>query len=83
MGVKNCLDVFSWVILWRLIYELIFSWNPHLKEIALLHKLATAEVIIVDKNINAEFKQEQKSIQEQNQVTESNISVGIKSFMSR
>jgi len=49
----------------------------------LLHKLATAEVIIVDKNINAEFKQEQKSIQEQNQVTESNISVGIKSFMSR
>jgi len=82
-GVKNCLDVFSWVILWRPIYELIFSWNPHLKEIALLHKLATAEVIIVDKNINAEFKQEQKPIQEQNQVTESNISVGIKSFMSR
>jgi len=47
-GLKNCLDVFSWVILWKPIYELLFSWNPYLKDILLLSKLATAEVIIVD-----------------------------------
>lgn len=47
-GVKNCLDVFSWVLLWRPIYDLLFEWNPHLKEILLLHKLATAEVIMID-----------------------------------
>jgi hypothetical protein len=60
-GLKNCLDVFSWVILWRPIYELIFDWNPHLKEISLCNKLATAEVIMVDKNKNSDTKQEPKT----------------------
>ena len=53
-GLKNCLDVFSWVILWRPIYDLLFEWNPYLKDILLLHKLATAEVIIIDSKKSAE-----------------------------
>ncbi|HXL55214.1 MAG TPA: hypothetical protein VN958_03085 [Chitinophagaceae bacterium] len=79
-GLKNCLDVFSWVILWRPIYELIFSWNPHLKDIALLDKLATAEIIIIDKNINTDFKQEQKTVVEE--TVKSTITFGAKSFIS-
>jgi hypothetical protein len=39
--------VFSWVILWRPIDKLIFHWNPYLKEISLLHKMANATVIKV------------------------------------
>ena len=46
-GVSNILDVFSWVLLWQPIDKLLFQWNPHLKEISLLKKLATAEVIII------------------------------------
>ena len=42
-GLINSLDVFSWVILWHPLDELMFHWNPHLKEINLLHKLATSE----------------------------------------
>jgi len=64
-GVKNCLHIFSWVILWRPIYELIFEWNPHLKEILLLHKLATAEVIIIDKEKTVDFKEEKKNVIEE------------------
>lgn len=45
---SNSLDVFSWVILWRPIDKLIFHWNPFLKEISLLHKLAHAEVIEIE-----------------------------------
>ncbi len=54
--VSNSLDVFSWVILWHPIDELIFNWNPHLKEICLLNKLATAELIIMEneKKVNAD-----------------------------
>lgn len=59
-GLKNCLDVFSWVILWRPIYELVFEWNLHLKDILLFNKLATAEVIIVDNKRSAEPDQQQK-----------------------
>ena len=47
-GLSNSLDVFSWVILWRPIDKLIFYWNPHLKDISLLQKLATAELIVID-----------------------------------
>ena len=47
-GLSNSLDVFSWVILWRPIDKLIFYWNPHLKDISLMDKLATAEVIIIE-----------------------------------
>ena len=47
-GLSNSLDVFSWVILWRPIDKLIFHWNPYLKEISVLQRLATAEVIMLD-----------------------------------
>ncbi len=47
-GLINSLDVFSWVILWHPIDELMFNWNPHLKDINLLKKLATAESIIIE-----------------------------------
>jgi hypothetical protein len=47
-AVSNSLDVFSWVILWHPIDELVFNWNPHLAEINLLSKLATAELIIIE-----------------------------------
>jgi hypothetical protein len=42
------IDIFSWVLLWRPIDVLLFYWNPHLKDILLLHKLATAEAIIIE-----------------------------------
>lgn len=41
------LEIFSWVLLWRPIDVLLFYWNPHLKEILLLKKLATCEVIVI------------------------------------
>ena len=44
----NSLDIFSWVLLWRPIDLLLFYWNPHLKDISVLHKLATAELIIIE-----------------------------------
>lgn len=47
-GLMNSLDVFSWVILWHPIDELMFHWNPHLKEINVLEKLATAESIVIE-----------------------------------
>ncbi|HEX8460416.1 MAG TPA: hypothetical protein VF623_03265 [Segetibacter sp.] len=47
-GLSHSLDVFAWVILWHPIDELIFQWNPYLKEILLLNKLATAESIILE-----------------------------------
>jgi hypothetical protein len=46
-GVTNSLDVFSWVILWQPIDKLIFHWNPYLKDISVMDRLAKAEVIIV------------------------------------
>ena len=46
-GISNSLDVFSWVILWRPIDKLIFSWNPYLKDISIFDKLATADVLII------------------------------------
>ncbi|CAN5172039.1 hypothetical protein BH11BAC6_BH11BAC6_02650 [soil metagenome] len=59
-GLKNLLDIFSWVILWRPINELIFSWNPHLKDISLLKKLATAESLIIENELNTDIKINQK-----------------------
>lgn len=47
-GLFNSLDIFSWVLLWRPIDVLLFSWNPHLKDISVLNKLATAEMIFVE-----------------------------------
>lgn len=45
-GLRNSLDVFSWVILWKPIDRLIFYWNPFLKDISILEKLEKAEVIM-------------------------------------
>ena len=47
-ALRNGLDIFSWVILWQPIDKLIFQWNPHLKEISIMHRLANAEVIITE-----------------------------------
>ncbi|MEO8711629.1 MAG: hypothetical protein ABI405_05865 [Parafilimonas sp.] len=69
-GLKNCIDVFSWVILWKPIYELLFSWNTFLKDILLLNKLATAEVIILDNKKN-ELEQPAKYNTEQVEVSDS------------
>ena len=45
-ALRNGLDIFSWVILWQPIDKLVFQWNPHLKEISIMNRLANAEVII-------------------------------------
>ncbi len=50
-------DIFSWVILWKPIDKLIFEWNPHLKDISILHKLSTAEVMIINTAKEAEKKE--------------------------
>jgi len=49
-GISNSLDVFSWVILWRPIDKLIFYWNPYLKDISIMDRLAKGEAILVDNN---------------------------------
>lgn len=61
-GVENCVDVFSWVLLWKPINELVYYWNPHLKDILLLQKLATAEVILIEGESINENKGQKKSI---------------------
>ena len=78
-GLENCLHVFSWVILWKPIYDLIFDWNSHLKEISLYHKLASAEVIIVDKNRASDAKQDQQK-PAPNEVIDSKLNVNVKSI---
>jgi hypothetical protein len=45
-GLSNSLDIFSWVLLWQPIDSLLFHYNPYLKNICVMDKLATAEVII-------------------------------------
>ena len=47
-ALMNSLDIFSWVLLWRPIDVLLFSWNPNLKDISLLHKLANSELILIE-----------------------------------
>ena len=47
-GLSNTLEVFSWVILWRPIDQLIFCWNPYLKDISIMNRLATGEVTLID-----------------------------------
>jgi hypothetical protein len=46
-GLSNTLDVFSWVILWRPIDQLIFCWNPFLKDISIMNRLVTGEIILI------------------------------------
>src|SRR5690349_2801135 len=50
-ALHNSLDIFSWVLLWRPIDVLLFSWNPHLKDILLLNKLAASELIVIENEI--------------------------------
>ena len=50
-------DIFSWVFIWRPIDALIFDWNPHLKDISILDKLATSEVMIINTFKEAEKKE--------------------------
>jgi len=45
---SNTLDIFSWVILWRPIDQLIFCWNPYLKDISILNRLATGEATLIE-----------------------------------
>jgi hypothetical protein len=47
-GICNTLEVFSWVILWRPIDQLIFCWNPYLRDISIMNRLATGEVTLID-----------------------------------
>jgi hypothetical protein len=47
-GLSNSLDIFSWVILWRPIDDLIFSWNPYLKTISIMERLIKADVVLID-----------------------------------
>jgi hypothetical protein len=47
-GLSNTLDIFGWVILWRPIDQLIFCWNPYLKDISIMSRLATGEVTLID-----------------------------------
>jgi len=63
-GLINSIDIFSWVLLWHPIDELIFHWNPHLKDICLLNKLATSEHIIITEN-------EKRSVTENKPLNES------------
>jgi len=47
-GLSNSLDVLCWVILWRPIDKLIFSWNPYLKDISILDRLSKAAIVVID-----------------------------------
>ncbi len=49
-SIHNVVDVFSWVILWKPIDRLIFYWNPFKKDIHLLNRLSSAEVVVLEKN---------------------------------
>ena len=48
VALMHSLEIFSWVLLWRPIDLLLFYWNPHLKDISLLNKLATSELILIE-----------------------------------
>jgi hypothetical protein len=47
-ALHSSLDIFCWVLLWKPIDALLFAWNPHLKDINLLNKLATSELIVIE-----------------------------------
>ncbi len=52
----NYADVLSWVLMWQPIYRLVFMWNPFLKEISLLHKLANADAIVMKNSEEFEYE---------------------------
>jgi hypothetical protein len=49
-GFLTILDIFSWIILLRPIDKLIFNWSAHLKDITLLDKLSSSEMMVVNAN---------------------------------
>lgn len=49
-GLHNSMDVLCWVILWKPIDRLIFYWNPFLKDISILDRLANAETVLHEIN---------------------------------
>ena len=51
-GMTHFLDVFSFVIFYHPLTELLFNWNPYLKRINLLNKLIKAEAILVGNTEN-------------------------------
>lgn len=46
-GLANSMDIFSWVILWQPIDKLIFHWNPYLKDISIMDRLAKADITVL------------------------------------
>jgi hypothetical protein len=42
------IDIFSWVMMWQPIDNLLFHWNRHLKEILNIKKLTEAPVVYTD-----------------------------------
>jgi hypothetical protein len=42
------IDIFSWVMMWQPIDNLLFHWNGHLKEIGTIKKLTEAKVTYTD-----------------------------------
>jgi hypothetical protein len=49
-AIGSGLDIFSWVVLWQPIEKLVFYWNPYLKEISILERLATADIVFNEAN---------------------------------
>ena len=47
IGLTHFIDVFSFILFYHPLTELLFNWNPFLKRINLLNKLIKAEVIFV------------------------------------
>jgi len=41
-------DIFSWVMMWQPIDNLLFHWNHHLKEIGTIKKLTEAPVVYTE-----------------------------------
>jgi uncharacterized membrane protein len=44
-AILSGVDIFSWVMMWQPIDNLLFHWNHYLKEISIFKKLTEAEVI--------------------------------------
>ena len=42
------IDIFSWVMMWQPIDNLLFHWNEHLKDISTIRKLTEAPVVYTD-----------------------------------
>lgn len=61
--ILNSIEVFSWVVMWKPIDRLIFNWNPYLKQISLMHKLAHADVIRVKATDNVKHPEVKSNTQ--------------------